>query len=190
MSYGALSKHAILALNKGAKIGGFSHNTGEGGISPYHLKNGGDLVWQIGTGYFGCRDTNGDFDKTKFTEKATLDVVKMIEIKLSQGAKPGHGGILPTVKLTQEIADIRHVPLGHDVVSPPAHSAFSTPIELLEFVALLRKLSGGKPVGFKLCIGKKSEFLAICKAMIETNITPDFITIDGSEGVQAQHLSN
>ncbi len=182
MSYGALSKHAILALNKGAKIGGFSHNTGEGGISPYHLKNGGDLVWQIGTGYFGCRNANGGFDETKFTEKAILDAVKMIEIKLSQGAKPGHGGILPAVKLTQEIADIRHVPLGHDVISPPAHSAFSTPIELLEFVALLRKLSGGKPVGFKLCIGKKSEFLAICKAMIETNITPDFITIDGSEG--------
>ena len=182
MSYGALSKHAILALNKGAKIGDFSHNTGEGGISPYHLKNGGDLVWQIGTGYFGCRNANGGFDETKFTEKATLDVVKMIEIKLSQGAKPGHGGILPAVKLTQEIADIRHVPLGHDVISPPAHSAFSTPIELLEFVALLRKLSDGKPVGFKLCIGKKSEFLAICKAMIETNITPDFITIDGSEG--------
>ena len=182
MSYGALSKHAILALNKGAKIGGFSHNTGEGGISPYHLKNGGDLVWQIGTGYFGCRNANGEFDETRFSEKATTDIVKMIEIKLSQGAKPGHGGILPAIKLTQEIADIRHVPMGHDVVSPPAHTAFSTPIELLEFVALLRKLSGGKPVGFKLCIGKKSEFLAICKAMIETNITPDFITIDGSEG--------
>jgi glutamate synthase domain-containing protein 2 len=182
MSYGALSKNAIMALNKGAKIGSFSHNTGEGGISPYHLKNGGDLIWQIGTGYFGCRNADGKFDETRFSEKASFDVVKMIEIKLSQGAKPGHGGILPAVKLTQEIADIRHVPMGHDVVSPPAHSAFSTPIELLHFVALLRKLSGGKPVGFKLCIGKKSEFLAICKAMIETNITPDFITIDGSEG--------
>jgi len=182
MSYGALSKNAIMALNKGAKIGGFAHNTGEGGISPYHLKYGGDLIWQIGTGYFGCRNTNGNFDETRFSEKATTDIVKMIEIKLSQGAKPGHGGILPAVKLTQEIADIRHVPMGQDVISPPAHTTFSTPIELLKFVALLRKLSGGKPVGFKLCIGKKSEFLAICKAMIETNITPDFITIDGSEG--------
>ncbi len=182
MSYGALSKNAIMALNKGANIGGFSHNTGEGGMSPYHLKNGGDLVWQIGTGYFGCRNAKGEFDEALFTKKASRSEVKMIEIKLSQGAKPGHGGILPAVKLTQEIADIRHVPMGHDVVSPPAHTAFSTPIELLQFVALLRKLSGGKPVGFKLCIGKKSEFLAICKAMIETNITPDFITIDGSEG--------
>ncbi|MFV9614840.1 MAG: FMN-binding glutamate synthase family protein [Gammaproteobacteria bacterium] len=182
MSFGALSQNAIMALNKGAKIGDFFHNTGEGGISPYHLKHGGDLVWQIGTGYFGCRNTEGNFDETLFAEKATQDVVKMIEIKLSQGAKPGHGGILPAVKLTQEIADIRHVPMGHDVVSPPAHSAFSTPQGLLEFVAQLRKLSGGKPVGFKLCIGKRSEFLAICKAMIETGISPDFITVDGSEG--------
>jgi len=182
MSFGALSQNAIMALNKGAKIGGFSHNTGEGGISPYHLKNGGDLVWQIGTGYFGCRNAEGDFDEKLFSEKATLDVVKMIEIKLSQGAKPGHGGILPAIKLTQEIADIRHVSMGHDVVSPPAHTAFSTPKGLLEFVAQLRKLSGGKPVGFKLCIGRKSEFLAICKAMVETGITPDFITVDGAEG--------
>lgn len=182
MSFGALSQHAIMALNHGAKIGCFSHNTGEGGISPYHLKYGGDLVWQIGTGYFGCRNADGDFDDTLFREKATWPVVKMIEIKLSQGAKPGHGGILPAIKLTQEIADIRHVPMGHDVVSPPAHSAFSTPIGLLEFVELLRKLSGGKPIGFKLCIGRKSEFLAICKAMIETGITPDFITVDGGEG--------
>ncbi len=182
MSFGALSQNAIMALNKGAKTGGFSHNTGEGGISPYHLKHGGDLVWQIGTGYFGCRNADGGFDETLFSEKAAQPVVKMIEIKLSQGAKPGHGGILPAVKLTQEIADIRHVPMGHDVVSPPAHSAFSTPIGLLEFVDLLRKLSGGKPVGFKLCIGRRSEFLAICKAMIETGITPDFITVDGGEG--------
>ena len=182
MSFGALSKNAIMALNKGAKIGGFSHNTGEGGISPYHLENGGDLVWQIGTGYFGCRNAEGDFDDKLFSEKATLDVVKMIEIKLSQGAKPGHGGILPAIKLTQEIADIRHVPMGHDVVSPPAHTAFSTPKGLLEFVAQLRELSGGKPVGFKLCIGRKSEFLAICKAMVKTGITPDFITVDGAEG--------
>ena len=182
MSFGALSQNAIMALNKGAKIGGFSHNTGEGGISPYHLKAGGDLVWQIGTGYFGCRNPDGHFDEKLFAEKATLNVVKMIEIKLSQGAKPGHGGILPAVKLTQEIADIRHVPMGHDVVSPPAHTTFSTPKGLLEFVAELRKLSDGKPVGFKLCIGNKSEFLAICKAMVETGITPDFITVDGAEG--------
>lgn len=182
MSFGALSQHAIMALNKGAKIDGFSHNTGEGGLSPYHLKHGGDLVWQIGTGYFGCRNEMGDFDETLFAEKSKQAAVKMIEIKLSQGAKPGHGGILPAVKLTQEIADIRHVPMGHDVISPPAHTAFSTPIGLLEFVARLRELSGGKPVGFKLCVGRKSEFLAICKAMIETGITPDFITVDGGEG--------
>lgn len=182
MSFGALSQNAILALNKGAETGGFAHNTGEGGISPYHLKHGGDLIWQIGTGYFGCRSSDGGFDQQLYVEKARLDVVKMIEIKLSQGAKPGHGGILPAVKLTQEIADIRHVPMGHDVISPPAHTAFSTPLGLLEFVARLRDLSGGKPVGFKLCIGSKREFLAICKAMLETGITPDFITVDGGEG--------
>jgi len=182
MSFGALSQNAIMALNKGAKMGGFAHNTGEGSISPYHLKYGGDLIWQIGTGYFGCRNPEGGFDETLFTEKAKQDVVKMIEIKISQGAKPGHGGILPAAKLTQEIADIRHVPMGHDVISPPAHSTFSTPIGLLEFVSKLRKLSDGKPVGFKLCIGRKSEFLSICKAMVKTGITPDFITIDGSEG--------
>ena len=182
MSFGALSQNAIMALNKGAKIDGFAHNTGEGGISPYHLKYAGDLVWQIGTGYFGCRNAEGQFDQALFKEKAALDVVKMIEIKLSQGAKPGHGGILPAVKLTREIADIRHVPMGYDVVSPPAHSAFSTPVGLLEFVARLRKLSGGKPVGFKLCVGSRSEFLSICKAMLETGIKPDFITVDGAEG--------
>ncbi len=182
MSYGALSKTAILALNKGAKMGGFSHNTGEGGISPYHLEHAGDLVWQIGTGYFGCRDAMGNFDPNHFRQKAALDVVKMIEVKISQGAKPGHGGILPAIKLTPEIADIRGVRMGRDVVSPAAHSAFSTPKELLEFIAHLRDLSGGKPIGFKLCIGDKSEFLGICKAMLETGIAPDFITVDGSEG--------
>jgi len=182
MSFGALSKNAIMALNKGAKIDNFAHNTGEGGLSPYHLEHGGDLVWQIGTGYFGCRNPEGGFDEALFSEKASKDVVKMIEIKLSQGAKPGHGGILPAVKLTQEIADIRHVPMGHDVISPPAHTAFSTPQGLLQFVAKLRELSGGKPIGFKLCIGYRSEFLAICKAMIDTGITPDFITVDGKEG--------
>jgi glutamate synthase domain-containing protein 2 len=182
MSFGSLSKNAIMALNKGAKTGGFAHNTGEGGLSPYHLKYGGDIIWQIGTGYFGCRDEHGKFDQDLFEEKATLPVVKMIEVKLSQGAKPGHGGILPAVKLTEEIARIRHVPMGKDVISPAAHSAFSTPTGLLEFVRELRQLSGGKPVGFKLCIGKKEEFLGICKAMLATGITPDFITVDGGEG--------
>ena len=182
MSFGALSQNAILALNRGASIGGFAHNTGEGGISPHHLKHGGDLIWQIGTGYFGCRDDKGNFDETLFTEKATMDAVKMVEIKLSQGAKPGHGGILPAIKLTREIADIRHVPMGQDVVSPPSHTAFNSPTELLHFVDKLRELSQGKPVGFKLCLGVKEEFLAICKAMLETGITPDFITVDGAEG--------
>ncbi len=182
MSYGALSKNAIHALNAGAKLGGFYHNTGEGGMSPYHLAGGADLVWQIGTGYFGCRTEDGKFDSALFKEKANLHQVKMIEIKLSQGAKPGHGGILPASKLTEEIATIRHVPMGHDVVSPPAHSAFSDPVGLLHFIQKLRELSGGKPVGFKLCIGYKGEFLSICKAMIETKILPDFITIDGGEG--------
>ncbi|GMR07576.1 MAG: FMN-binding glutamate synthase family protein [Gammaproteobacteria bacterium] len=182
MSYGALSKHAIMALNKGAKTGNFAHNTGEGGLSPYHLKYGGDIIWQIGTGYFGCRNSDGFFDEKLFAENAQLEAVKMIEIKLSQGAKPGHGGILPAAKLTQEIADIRHVPMGQDVVSPPSHSSFNSPRGLLEFVEKLRNLSAGKPVGFKLCVGYKSEFLAICKAMLETGITPDFITVDGAEG--------
>lgn len=182
MSYGALSSHAIMALNKGAKIGGFAHNTGEGSLSPYHLEHGGDIIWQIGTGYFGCRTEEGEFNPVLFQEKASLEVVKMIEIKLSQGAKPGHGGILPAAKLTEEIARIRHVPMGRDVVSPPAHTTFNTPIGLLEFVVQLREISGGKPIGFKLCIGQTSEFLAICKAMVETGITPDFITVDGGEG--------
>ena len=182
MSYGALSKNAIMALNKGAKMGGFSHNTGEGGLSPYHLEHGGDIVWQIGTGYFGCRDEDGNFEPKSFSEKAVNDAIKMIEIKLSQGAKPGHGGMLPGAKVTQEVAEIRNVPIGKDVNSPPTHSAFDNPIGLLNFVEKLRDLSGGKPVGFKLCIGKKSEFMGICKAMLETGITPDFITIDGAEG--------
>ncbi len=182
MSYGSLSKNAILSLSQGAKLGNFAHNTGEGGISPYHLQGGGDLIWQIGTAYFGCRTDAGDFDPELFGEKSRLPQVKMIELKLSQGAKPGHGGILPAAKLTPEIAQIRHVPLGQDVLSPPGHRVFSTPIGLLEFVAQLRKLSGGKPVGFKLCVGKRREFLAVCKAMIKTGITPDFITIDGGEG--------
>ncbi|PIQ23866.1 FMN-binding glutamate synthase family protein [bacterium (Candidatus Blackallbacteria) CG17_big_fil_post_rev_8_21_14_2_50_48_46] len=182
MSYGSLSKNAILALNGGAKDGNFAHNTGEGGLSPYHLEPGGDLIWQIGTGYFGCRTPEGTFSAEMFAEKAVLPQVKMIEIKLSQGAKPGHGGILPAQKVTPEISEIRHVPMGQDVLSPPQHSAFSTPLEMVQFIQKLRDLSGGKPVGFKLCLGKNHEFVAICKAMQETGILPDFITVDGSEG--------
>jgi len=181
MSFGSLSSAAIRSLNIGAKLGGFAHNTGEGGMSPYHLE-GGDLIWQIGTGYFGCRDTQGNFNGETFAQRATQAQVKMIEIKLSQGAKPGHGGILPARKVTLEIAKIRDVKVGQDVLSPPTHSAFRTPIELCQFIQRLRDLSGGKPIGFKLCIGKRREFLAIVKAMIETNILPDFITVDGAEG--------
>lgn len=182
MSYGSLSKNAIEALNLGAKRDGFAHNTGEGGISPYHIKHGGDLIFQFGTGYFGCRSIDGGFDAELFKQKAALDQVKMIEIKLSQGAKPGHGGILPAVKLTAEIAEIRHVPMGKDVLSPPYHQAFDTPNGLMKFVQQCRELSGGKPVGFKMCLGKRSDFLAICKAMLETGIKPDFIAVDGNEG--------
>src|SRR5262249_2433184 len=156
--------------------------TGEGGLSPYHLEHGGDLIWQIGTGYFSCRTPDGKFCPERFAEKAVLPQVKMIEIKLSQGAKPGHGGILPKDKITPEIAAIRLVPMGQDVMSPPGHSAFSTPREMLSFIRQLRELSGGKPIGFKLCVGNHYEFLAICKAMRETDITPDFITVDGGEG--------
>ncbi len=182
MSYGSLSKNAILALNAGARRGGFAHNTGEGGLSPHHLEPGGDLIWQVGTGYFGCRDRTGRFSVEEFSKRALLPAVKMIEIKLSQGAKPGHGGILPARKLTPEIAEIRGVTLGQDVLSPPAHSAFSTPEGLLRFVQQLRDASGGKPIGFKLCVGKRHEFLGIVKAMLATGITPDFITVDGAEG--------
>ncbi len=182
MSFGALSKNAVLALNGGAKKGGFAHNTGEGAISPYHLEPGGDLIWQIGTGYFGCRTEDGRFDPKRFEECAALEQVRMIEVKLSQGAKPGHGGILPAPKVTKEIAAIRGVSAGKTVFSPPAHTAFTTPRGLLEFLAQLRELSGGKPVGFKFCVGCRGDFLAICKAMLETGITPDFVTVDGGEG--------
>ncbi len=182
MSFGSLSSNAIEALNAGAKIGKFAHNTGEGGLSSYHLKHGGDIIWQIGTGYFGARDENGNFSADTFKINALKPEVKMIEIKLSQGAKPGHGGILPAAKNTPEVAAIRHVKAGTTVYSPPYHSAFSTPKELILFVQNLRDLSGGKPVGFKLCIGKKSEFISICKAMVELNTYPDFITVDGGEG--------
>lgn len=182
MSFGALSSNAIHALNAGARRGGFAHNTGEGGLSPYHLAGGGDIIWQIGTGYFGCRAADGTFDAEKFKENANRDAVKMIEIKLSQGAKPAHGGVLPAAKVDQEIAEIRGVPMGQDVLSPPAHSSFSTPEGLMNFVAELREMTGGKPIGFKLCIGRRSEFMGICKAMLKTGITPDFITVDGAEG--------
>lgn len=182
MSYGSLSSRAIFSLNKGAKMGNFAHNTGEGGISEYHLEPGGDLIWQVGTGYFGCRTADGRFDPEKFKVNASLPQVKMIEIKLSQGAKPGHGGILPGVKNTEEIARIRGVIAGTDVFSPPGHSAFSTPDEFMYFIKKLRTLSDGKPIGFKLCIGKQEEFLAICLAMKNTDIQPDFITVDGGEG--------
>ena len=181
MSFGSLSKNAILALNNGAKQGGFYHNTGEGGLSPYHLQ-GGDVVWNIGTGYFSCRTDDGKFNYDEFVKRATLDNVKMIEIKFSQGAKPGHGGILPKEKVTDEIAAIRLVAKGNDIISPPTHSAFTNPKELMEFVKLLRKGSGGKPVGIKICIGNKTEFISICKAMVETKTYLDFITVDGGEG--------
>jgi len=182
MSFGSLSKNAVLAMNKGARLGNFAHNTGEGGISPYHLEPGGDLVWQIGTGYFGCRNEDGTFNPDTFQKSALVDNVKMIEIKLSQGAKPGHGGILPAIKNTPEIAKIRHIEPHIDVLSPPSHSAFNNPAGLLNFVKQLRELTGGKPVGFKLCIGKHQEFIDICKAMITTGIKPDFISVDGGEG--------
>ncbi|MCP3918604.1 MAG: FMN-binding glutamate synthase family protein [bacterium] len=183
MSFGSLSSHAVLALNLGAKQGGFAHNTGEGGVSEYHVRHGGDLIWQIGTGYFGCRAADGTFDADRFRQTiAAHPSVKMVEIKLSQGAKPGHGGILPAAKLTPEIAGIRGVPLGQDVLSPPAHSAFTTPDELLDLIARLRELSGGLPVGIKLCVGIPSEFMALCKAMQRRRRTPDFIAVDGGEG--------
>lgn len=182
MSYGSLSPQAVTALSSGAKQGGFYHNTGEGSVSPYHVQGGGDLVYQIGTGYFGCRADDGNFSPLKFEATARHPHIKMIEVKLSQGAKPGHGGILPARKLTPEIAAIRGVPMGQDVLSPPAHAAFDTPEGLCLFLKELRELSGGKPVGFKLCVGKKIEFLAICEAMKKTGIQPDFITVDGGEG--------
>lgn len=182
MSFGSLSPQAVMALNGGARKGGFAHNTGEGGISPYHLKEGGDLVWQIGTGYFGARDKAGNFNADAFRQNALRPEVKMIEIKLSQGAKPGHGGILPGKKNTPEIAAIRLVEPGTTVYSPPFHSAFSSPTEMIDFIALLRDKSDGKPIGFKLCVGRKHEFMAICKAMKAKNVYPDFITVDGGEG--------
>ncbi|MBX3607126.1 MAG: FMN-binding glutamate synthase family protein [Piscinibacter sp.] len=182
MSFGALSAHAVLALNAGAKRGNFAHDTGEGSISRHHRVHGGDLIWEIGSGYFGCRAGDGSFDAERFAENATLEQVKMIELKLSQGAKPGHGGVLPGAKVTPEIAEARGIPVGVDCVSPSAHSAFSTPLEMMQFIERLRELSGGKPTGFKLCIGHPWEWFALAKAMLETGIVPDFIVVDGAEG--------
>lgn len=182
MSFGALSPNAIMALNWGAKEGRFAHNTGEGGLSSYHQKHGGDLIWQIGTGIFSCRTIEGKFSEEKFTSNAKLEQVKMIEIKLSQGAKPGHGGILPAAKNTSEIAKIRGVKEKTTVESPPKHTSFNTPLEMLSFIQKLRMLSGGKPIGFKLCYGIPKEFDEICQAMVSSQIIPDFITVDGGEG--------
>ena len=182
MSFGALSKNAILALNGGAKKGGFAHNTGEGSISPYHAEHKGDLIWQIGTGYFGCRHEDGTFNEDLFAQKAAAENVKMIEIKISQGAKPGHGGILPAVKNTPEIAEIRSLDPYTTVLSPPGHKAFSNPKELTEFIQKLRDLTKGKPIGFKLCVGNKLEFTDLCIAMSSSGIKPDFISVDGGEG--------
>ncbi len=182
MSFGSLSGPAIRALNGGAKLGGFFHNTGEGSVSEHHLAPGGDLCWQVGTGYFGCRAKDGGFDSGAFGERSRDGAIKLIELKLSQGAKPGHGGILPAVKITPEIARIRGVAMGADILSPPSHKAFSDPRGLLAFLDQLRELSGGKPVGFKLCLGTPAEFLGLCMAMRETDTLPDFITIDGGEG--------
>ena len=182
MSFGALSANAIRALNRGAKLGGFAHDTGEGGFSRYHREFGGDIIWELGSGYFGCRNADGSFSPERFAKEAAAPQVKMIEIKLSQGAKPGHGGVLPGAKVSPEIAAARGVPVGVDCISPARHGAFDTPLEMMRFIAELRELCGGKPVGFKLCIGHPWEFMALCKAMVETGIRPDFVVIDGSEG--------
>jgi glutamate synthase domain-containing protein 2 len=182
MSFGALSPNAVRALNAGAKRGGFAHDTGEGGVSPYHREMGGDLIWEIGSGYFGCRNKDGSFNPDEFARVASEDQIKMVELKISQGAKPGHGGVLPAAKVSEEISKIRGVPMDEDCISPASHRAFSTPVEMMKFIADMRRLSGGKPAGFKLCIGHPWEFLAICKGMLETGIYPDFIVVDGNEG--------
>ncbi|WP_305873720.1 FMN-binding glutamate synthase family protein [Kutzneria sp. CA-103260] len=182
MSFGSLSANAVLALNKGAKLGGFAHDTGEGGLSEYHLRHGGDVVWEIGTGYFGCRTKNGDFDEREFADKAAHDSVRCVSLKLSQGAKPGVGGVLPGSKVNAEIASVRDVPIGQTVISPPYHRVFDTPRELVRFIARMRELAGGKPAGFKLCLGSRRQFLAVCKAMLAEGTGPDFIIVDGAEG--------
>src|SRR5579883_743367 len=182
MSFGALSPNAVRALNAGAKKGGFAHDTGEGGVSPYHRENGGDIIWEIGSGYFGCRTRDGKFNPDEFARVAATDQIKMVELKVSQGAKPGHGGVLPAAKVSEEISKIRGVAMGEDCISPATHRAFSTPLEMMAFIGEMRRLSGGKPAGFKLCIGHPWEFLAICKAMLQSGIYPDFIVVDGNEG--------
>ena len=182
MSFGSLSANAIRALNLGAHLGNFYHDTGEGSLSPYHLENNGDVVWQIASGYFGCRTEDGKFDPKKFEKQAALPNIKMIEVKLSQGAKPGHGGILPKHKITEEISRIRGVPRDRDCISPPSHSTFHNPIEMMHFIQQLRELSGGKPVGFKMCLGQPWQFMSIVKGMLKTGIYPDFVVVDGSEG--------
>jgi glutamate synthase domain-containing protein 2 len=182
MSFGALSPNAIRALNMGARAGNFAHDTGEGGLSPYHRENGGDIIWEIGSGYFGARNPGGTFSPERFADTAALDQVKMVELKISQGAKPGHGGVLPAAKVSEEISRVRGVPIGRDCISPSSHSCFSTPIGMMEFISEMRRLSGGKPTGFKLCVGHPWEFLAVCKAMLSTGIYPDFIVVDGKEG--------
>jgi glutamate synthase domain-containing protein 2 len=182
MSFGSLSANAIRALNGGARKGEFAHDTGEGGFSPYHREKGGDIIWEVGSGYFGCRNGDGTFCAEKFAETAAAEQIKMVELKLSQGAKPGHGGVLPAAKVSREIALTRGVPMGKDCISPAKHSVFATPIELVTFIAEMRRLSGGKPAGFKLCVGHPWEFLAICKAMVATGHYPDFVVVDGTEG--------
>jgi glutamate synthase domain-containing protein 2 len=182
MSFGALSPNAILALNRGAQIGGFAHDTGEGGFSRYHREGKGDVIWEIGSGYFGARNADGTFCSERFAQTASDEQIKMVELKMSQGAKPGHGGVLPAAKVSQEISTTRNVPMGQDCVSPARHSAFSTPVEMMNFLAHMRELSGRKPTGFKLCVGHEWEFMAICKAMLNTGIYPDFIVVDGKEG--------
>ena len=182
MSFGSLSPNAVRALNAGAKKGSFAHDTGEGGVSPYHQENGGDLIWEVGSGYFGCRKPDGSFDPEAFARIASSDQIKMVELKISQGAKPGHGGVLPAAKVSEEISRIRGVGMGEDCISPAGHSVFSNPREMMAFIAEMRRLSGGKPAGFKMCIGHRWEFLAICKAMLQTGIYPDFIVVDGNEG--------
>src|SRR3954466_6516251 len=182
MSFGALSPNAVRALNAGAKKGGFAHDTGEGGVSPYHRENGGDLIWEIGSGYFGCRHRAGSFKPDEFARVASENQIKMVELKISQGAKPGHGGVLPAAKVSEEISKIRGVAMGEDCISPAYHKAFSTPLQMMTFIGEMRRLSGGKPAGFKLCVGHRWEFLAICKAMLQTGIYPDFVVVDGNEG--------
>jgi glutamate synthase domain-containing protein 2 len=182
MSFGSLSANAIRALNNGARIGGFAHDTGEGSFSPHHKAGGGDIIWEIGSGYFGARNSDGTFSPEKFAATAALDQIKMVELKLSQGAKPGHGGVLPAPKVSHEISLTRGVPMGESCVSPARHSAFTTPVEMMQFIGEMRRLAGGKPAGFKLCVGHEWEFLAICKAMLKTGIYPDFIVVDGKEG--------